>query len=289
MLKRSSRSSETTIGPAGRALLERPDMEMLPFASLEREAESLPRGSTATVTCSPAKGIDHTLDWAGRLVDAGLVAVPHLAAHMVTSEDHLARIVEWLAKYQVQRVYVIGGDASDDGGPYHDAAALIRGLIEAKAPVTTIGIGGYPDGHTTIPAEALAKALLEKQALLDEAGLKGWIATQMCFDTKAIVNWATATRAAGVHLPINLGIPGVVDPMKLLTIGMKVGVGQSIKYLRKNASAMSKMATGGYDPGKLLGPLEDHFVPLGITGLHVFTFNQATATEEWRRRVLSAV
>jgi methylenetetrahydrofolate reductase (NADPH) len=60
-------------------------------------------------------------------------------------------------------------------------------------------------------------------------------------------------------------------------------VGASLRYLKKNRSIVSRLATpGGYDPLELLGPLSDSVVALGIEDLHVFTFNQVARTAQWR-------
>ncbi len=286
MLKRTTRSASGLMGPAGLALLQSPFFELIPLGSLEREAAALKPGTLTTLTCSPVKGIDVSLAAAEKLIESGLVVVPHLAAHMVESEAHLDRIVAWLAAYNVTNAFIIGGDAQDAQGPCHTAGQLIDALIARGAPLTRIGIGGYPDGHPAIPDAALAQSLLDKQASLDAAGIRGWISTQMCFDTHKITSWGRETRASGVHLPIHLGIPGVVDRTKLLTIGAKVGIGASIRFLRKNATAMGKMATG-YDPAVLLAPLEDVLVELDIAGLHIFTFNAVAATEAWRQLVIN--
>ncbi|NCU81044.1 MAG: methylenetetrahydrofolate reductase, partial [Acidimicrobiia bacterium] len=32
-------------------------------------------------------------------------------------------------------------------------------------------------------------------------------------------------------MPIQLGVPGVVDRTRLMTLGVRVGVGQSMRYL----------------------------------------------------------
>lgn len=286
MLRRTTRSASNLMGPAGLALLQAPFFELIPLGSLERESAALSAGTMTTLTCSPVKGIDVSLAAAEKLIESGLVVVPHLAAHMVESEEHLDRIVAWLTTYNVTTAFVIGGDAQDAHGPCHTAGQFIDALIARKAPLTRIGIGGYPDGHPSIPNEALAQALLDKQASLDAAGIDGWISTQMCFDATRITTWARETRAAGVHLPIHLGIPGVVDRTKLLTIGAKVGIGASLRFLRKNATAMGKMATG-YDPAVLLAPLEDVLIELNISNLHIFTFNAVTATEAWRQIVIN--
>ena len=80
----------------------------------------------------------------------------------------------------------------------------------------------------------------------------------------------------------------MVDKTKLLTMGARLGVGDSLKYLRKNVGAVVKMMTTlSYDPNDLLLPLSADLVDLGVTGLHMFTFNQVEATNTWRESVLA--
>ena len=57
--------------------------------------------------------------------------------------------------------------------------------------------------------------------------------TQMCVDPQAIVNWLIGTRQAGVTLPVWIGLPGVADLTKLIPLSFRIGVGQSLKMLKK--------------------------------------------------------
>ena len=41
------------------------------------------------------------------------------------------------------------------------------------------------------------------------------------------------------------------------------------------------------DPADLLIPLSEDMLNLGVEGLHVFTFNQVEATNDWRTAVLA--
>ncbi|MCU1390416.1 MAG: 5,10-methylenetetrahydrofolate reductase, partial [Ilumatobacteraceae bacterium] len=131
---------------------------------------------------------------------------------------------------------------------------------------------------------------LEKQDLLTSAGVDGWVSTQMCFDSRTIVRWIETSRDAGLELPVHLGVPGVIDTMKLLTMGTKLGVGASLRYLRKNRAVVSKLAApGGYDPMDMLEPMAADLDRLGVEALHVFTFNQVANTVEWQMAVGGAV
>ena len=263
-------------------------LEVLPTPTIAARCADLPIGTTISVTCSPVKGIPATLEVASALADQGHVVIPHLAARMVESPAHLETIAATLDARGIRSVFVIGGDAEKPAGPYRDAAALMRALIAAGARLDRIGSAGYPDGHTSIPAPALAEAIVDRQRVLDDAGVDGWISTQMCFEVERIERWATDLRATGITLPIHLGVPGAVETAKLLTLGMRIGVGASLRYLRKNRAVVRKMAKpGGFDPFELIAPLAPQAGALGIEALHVFTFNQVEATAAWRRDVLA--
>ena len=55
------------------------------------------------------------------------------------------------------------------------------------------------------------------------------------------MQWLAAERDSGLTLPVHLGIPGAVDPARLLRIGSRLGVGASLRYLRKNTGAVARM------------------------------------------------
>ena len=75
-------------------LLQHPRYEVFPAASTEDAVlEWVPSDITVTVTASPAKGLDPTLDLAERLTARGYQVVPHLSARLVRDEAHLADIV----------------------------------------------------------------------------------------------------------------------------------------------------------------------------------------------------
>ena len=145
----------------------------------------------------------------------------------------------------------------------------------------------YPDGHPLIDPATLHEALNGKQDVLAEAGLEGYCSTQMCFDQARIVSWLKRERRGGMALPVHLGVAGVVERTKLLSIGVRLGIGQSLRYLRKNRRAVTRlMIAPHYDPNDLLVPLSAHMVALDIRALHIFTFNQVAATVAWRDRSL---
>jgi methylenetetrahydrofolate reductase (NADPH) len=181
---------------AGRAALRRvladPIFELLPLKSLSDQIPHLPAGALVSVTASPAKGIDATLDQAARLQADGFRAIPHLSARMVADRATLAALLERARQAGITRAFVVGGDA-DEPGEYLDGLSLLRAMTELGHPFTALGCPAYPQGHPDIPDPALAQALIDKALYVDH------VTTQMDFDTKAIASWVRARRAEGLH------------------------------------------------------------------------------------------
>jgi methylenetetrahydrofolate reductase (NADPH) len=156
---------------------------------------------------------------------------------------------------------------------------------ELGHPFTTLGCPGYPQGHPDIPDDALASALRDK------AGYVNHVTTQMDFDTKAIATWVRARRAEGFAPDVIVGVPGVADPQKLLSIAARIGVKDAKRFLVKNLRFVTGLARSGgfYKPTGFV----EGIAPLladptaGVTGFHLYTFNAVEATESWRQSMLA--
>jgi methylenetetrahydrofolate reductase (NADPH) len=271
-----------------RELVRNVHYEIVPMKSIDEAIAALPPEAFVSVTCSPAKGIAATQQYTEQLLELGHRPTPHISARLVESEVHAKQIATWLREQRLEEVFVIAGDATEPAGPYEGALPFMRDLIDADPGVNRIGFSGYPDGHAFIDATIVTEQLHAKQALLAEAGLGGWISTQMCFDEQQIHDWLQRERGAGIALPVRLGIPGVVDRTRLMTMGTRLGIGTSLRYLSKNRSTVMKlMSPGGYDPTDLVVAFADDAPELGIEALHSFTFNAVADTRKWQEAILS--
>ncbi len=263
-------------------LIKQLTFEVIPLKSLDEALEALPPGSRVSVTASPVKGQDATCEISERILAMGHEAIPHISARLAPDRARVAELAAWLHSTGVSTMFLVGGDVESPGA-YPDAASFLRDLLECDHGLTTIGVTAYPHGHPLIAEDVLHEALHAKQALLTDAGIEGYCSTQMCFDPDRIEQWLRAERAAGLTLPVHLGISGVVDRAKLLTMGARLGVGPSLRYLRKNRAAITKLMTSpNYDPDHILMALSPSLDDLGVTGLHVFTFNQVSPTVTWQ-------
>jgi methylenetetrahydrofolate reductase (NADH) len=263
-------------------LLREPRYEVIPVQHIEQKVAALPYGATVTVTASPALGLDRTLDVSVALAARGFRVVPHFAARMVTGRGHLERLVQRLEGTDIREVFVVGGDADPPAGRYADAGDLLEELGGLAHPFARIGVGGYPEGHPLIPDDRLLEALLRKQPYATH------VVTQICFDAGAVADWAADIRAAGVELPVFVGLPGVVERRKLAEISLRTGVGASLSYLRKHGRQIVTLARSRrYDPTGLAEAVADRALDgtLGIRGVHLFTFNQVEQTRDWVARL----
>ena len=261
--------------------------EIVPMTSIDQAMADLPTAAHVSVTCSPVKGIAATQDYTDQLLALGHRPVPHFAARLVEGPEAAAELARWVRERELPEVFVIAGDAPEPAGVYDGALPFIRDFLAASPGVIRLGVTGYPDGHALIDDDEITRQLHDKQAALAEAGIGGWISTQMCFDEAAIRTWIERERAAGVHMPIRLGVPGVVDRTRLMTMGTRLGIGASMRYLAKNRSTvMHLMSPGGFDPTEMVVAFAADAEQLGIEALHSFTFNAVAETRAWQEAIM---
>ncbi len=256
--------------------------EVIPLAGVEEQVlEHVPRDVTLTVTASPTKGLDQTLELTGRLTAAGYRVVPHLAARLVRDRGHLSELVGRIGGLGVRDVFVVAGDADVPAGEFEGAMALLAAMSELGHPFAEVGITGYPETHPLIDDETTISAMFEK------ARFATYIVSQICFDPKVTVQWVENVWARGTRLPILIGIPGVVPRAKLLRVSTRIGIGESMRFLRKNSSFVTRfLQPGGFSPDRLLAGLGPCLEgpERKVAGFHVFTFNDLADTEAWRQR-----
>ena len=264
-------------------LLANARYEVLPTASIEATIlEHVDPGTTLTVTASPSKGLEATLDLTERLTRQGYIAVPHLAARMIRDRAELSEICERLTGIGIDRIFVPGGDA-DEPGAYPDALSLLQDLAELGRPFPHVGITGYPESHPTISDD------LTIQAMWDKRHFATHVVSNLTFDPDVLATWVGRMRKRGITMPLYLGLPGPVDRTKLLAMATKIGVGESTRFLAKHKGTFARLAApGGFTGERFLEKVAPALSAPEtlVEGLHVFTFNQVPATVEWRRTLL---
>ena len=261
--------------------------EVLPTGSVEEKVlEHVPLDRTVTVTASPAKGLDATLELTERLARQGYNAVPHLAARMVSGRAQLTEIADRMVAAGVRTVFVPGGDQDPPAGDYASALDLLEDLTAIGAPFPEVGITGYPESHPTISDD------LTVQSMWDKRRHATHVVSNLSFDPDTIKVWVERMRARGITMPMLLGVPGPIDRAKLLAMATRIGVGDSTRFLVKHKGTLARLAApGGFTGERFLercAPVLARPEAI-VTGIHVYTFNQIAETEAWRRDFLDRV
>ncbi|MDX6324976.1 MAG: methylenetetrahydrofolate reductase [Nocardioidaceae bacterium] len=258
--------------------------EVLPTGTIEDKIlEHVPVERMLTVTASPAKGLDATLDLTERLLKQGYNVMPHLAARMVRDKEQLAEITDRMVQAGVQSIFVPAGDKTPPEGEYDAALPLLRDLTDLGRPFPEIGITGYPETHPLISDDITVQSMWDKRLHATQ------IVSNLVFDPAAVDNWLTRMRLRGMTLPVWLGIPGPAERTKLLGMATKIGVGDSTRFLMKHKSALFRLAApGGFTGERFLEQCAPALAKpdAQVVGLHVFTFNQVAETEQWRTQLL---
>jgi methylenetetrahydrofolate reductase (NADPH) len=281
------RTATATGDDQRRALVDalgRPRYEMLPLDGVADAVRAhVPREVKLTITASPSKGLDATLVLAEELRRDGYTVVPHLSARLIRDRPHLAEVISRLREAGVAEVFVIAGDAPEAAGDFAGAAGLLSEMEALRGGFADVGIAGYPESHHFISDEATIEAMFEKEPRAT------YIVSQICFDPEVISIWVRRVRDRGTLLPIWIGVPGAVDNRRLLRTSMRIGLGQSARFLRAHKGFFRRLLLPRrHTPTKLLQQLAPTFADPAarIGGIHVYTFNELEHTERWRRQLV---
>jgi methylenetetrahydrofolate reductase (NADPH) len=210
--------------------------------------DRLPKGTPVFIALIDPADVAAQLTAAKALRNAGLDPIPHVPARFIFDDADLkSRIGALAGEAGVTSMLVLGGGAPTPIGKFDAAIQLLRtGVFQANG-VKRIGVAGHPEGNTDITKvhgeETLLKALGEKQDYLKSNGLAGFIATQFLFEAGPVAYWASMLHDNGINLPIHVGIPGPATIKTLVKYAAMCGVGNSARFIRKQALNITKLLT----------------------------------------------
>ena len=263
--------------------LENAYMEIIPVPGIEDRIGTLQPNMHVAVTCSPTKGVDTTLELSEKLIARGFQVIPHISAKSVTGEKHLETIIKKLDELSIESVFVPGGDGPEPLGEFNNAYDLLKALQKSGHNLKKIGIAAHPEGHPDISNKILMEALEKKKGLAD------YIVTQMCFDANILGDWLVRINQQGIHLPVWVGLPGVIERGPLLRTSLRIGVGDSLRFLKKKSKVAAElMKSSIYNPEKLVTSISEYkdIADTNLAGYHIFCFNQIEKTEKWRTETI---
>lgn len=279
--------------PAGKtaelaAFLDGFSIEVMPrtAAGVEDFRALLPAGTRVYIAHIEGTPIEDMVATAARLRAEGFEPMPHLPARIIKSRAQLA---DWLARYRadagVKQALLLGGGVSTPAGEFDSSMQMIEtGLFDG---FERLHVAGHPEGNKDIDPDgsdrAIMAALRWKQAFSERTDAKMAIATQFCFEAGPVIDWVNGIKAAGIDLPVHIGVAGPAKLQTLLKFAIACGVGPSLRVLQKRAMDVTKLLLP-YEPTEFLTELAAHKAEnpdFGIEAVHFFPLGGIKTNATW--------
>ena len=256
---------------------------------LDEFKEIIPPGKSIYVAHLPGVPIDDVVQLAGRIREYGWHAVPHIVSRRLESRAQLDKALANLKARNVDRALVIAGDQAIDKPAFNSSLeVLATGLFEQYG-FSAIGVAGHPEGSAAIGAERAEAALRGKAAYAQSSRINFYFATQFGFDPEAPVKWEAHTAAAGITLPIHVGMPGPASIRQLVKFAMVCGIGASARMLTTRTGAMANLLRT-QAPDDLIAHIARHrsrHTGCRLVQPHFFAFGGVLKTARWVNAVVA--
>jgi len=251
-------------------------------AKIENFAEVLPANTRIYIAHIEGTPFDEMLKTAKKITNEGFIPMPHFPARIIEDKDMLE---SWLSQYSgeanVQEALLIAGGSKEPAGVYDSSIQIIETELFDKYSFKRLHVAGHPEGNKDIDKDSthtnVNKALSWKNEYAKRTDAQIAIATQFCFDSGAIIQWANSLIDMNIDLPVHIGIAGPAKLQTLIRYSIECGVGASMKVLQKRAKDITKLLLP-YEPTSVISELAEfksqnpdfnieqvHFFPLGGT------------------------
>ena len=288
--KKRDAAGAQPVNPQVEAFLQGYSIEVMPrtAAKIDNFKDLLPADTRVYIAHIEGTPIEEMVATAKRLNDDGFPVMPHFPARIIKDEATLA---DWIARYQgeadVKQALLLAGGVDKPHGDFHSSMQLLETGLFDKAGFGNLHVAGHPEGNKDIDKDGSTKnvddALQWKQKFSERTDASMALATQFAFEAGPIIEWANAVKAAGVDIPIHIGIAGPAKLQTLIKFAIACGVGPSLKVLQKRAMDVTKLLLP-YEPTDVLAELAAHKVAnpdFNITNVHFFPLGGIKTNANW--------
>jgi len=286
MLFDADKASPPVVDLASRPLLKGEiSIEIAPeqVGGFAPDPHVFPKGSRVFLTHIKGKRPALQVDAVRRLLGMGYVPVPHLGARNFESDTEFTTQIAALSMVGVSEALFVGGNPLVASGPLSSASQLLAHSAISDSTIRTAFIGGYPEGHPTIPSELLQRAMQMKLDLCHRRRLAPGIVSQFAFDGAVIADWARHLHHEHPGTPVRIGLAGVTSLSKLIRFAALCGVGPSLAAMRRSAGALLNVLADR-DPGAVIASIQAQYPhPIAQLDLHFFPFGGWKKTLDWIR------
>ena len=239
------------------------------------------------ITYLPDEDMNKVIDTARKLKLEGYSVIPHLPARTIANHEELKKYIQALAEdCGCSKILVIGGGGSQKGNIISSIEILETDLL-SKYNFKEVGVAGHPEGNPDVKQNELDNAIIEKNQFSKKADFKMYLATQFFFEAKSLKEWEIHLNSLDNNLEIHAGIPGPATLKTLLGYATSCGIGNSIRFLSKQALNITKLATTR-SPDKLIYDLASYQIENPETKfkkIHFYAFGGIKKTTDWLKTV----
>ena len=257
-------------------------------AKIENFAEVLPVNTRIYIAHIEGTPFDEMLTTAKKITDEGFIPMPHFPARIIEDKDMLE---SWLSQYSgeanVQEALLIAGGSKEPAGVYDSSIQIIETELFDKYSFKRLHVAGHPEGNKDIDKDSthtnVNKALSWKNEYAKRTDAQIAIATQFCFDSGAIIQWANSLIDMNIDLPVHIGIAGPAKLQTLIRYSIECGVGASMKVLQKRAKDITKLLLP-YEPTSVISELAEYKSQnpdFNIEQVHFFPLGGTKTTANW--------
>ncbi len=248
----------------------------------------LPQGTRVYIAHIEGTPIEDMVATAKRLSADGFNVMPHFPARIIKDE---ATLGDWIARYQgeadIKQALLLAGGVDKPHGDYEDSMQLLSTGLFDKAGFTHLHVAGHPEGNKDIDPDGSTKnvdaALNWKQEFSKRTDASMALATQFCFESAPVIEWANGLAEGGFDLPIHIGVAGPAKLQTMIKFAIACGVGASLRVLQKRAKDVTKLLLP-FNPDQFLSELADYKAAnpdFLITNVHFFPLGGIATNANW--------
>ena len=260
-------------------------------AKIENFAEVLPVNTRIYIAHIEGTPFEEMLTTAKKITNEGFIPMPHFPARIIEDKDMLE---SWLSQYSgeanVQEALLIAGGSKQPAGVYDSSIQIIETELFDKYSFKRLHVAGHPEGNKDIDKDSthtnVNKALSWKNEYAKRTDAQIAIATQFCFDSGAIIQWANSLIDMNIDLPVHIGIAGPAKLQTLIRYSIECGVGASMKVLQKRAKDITKLLLP-YEPTSVISELAEYKSKnpdFNIEQVHFFPLGGTKTTANWVKK-----
>lgn len=288
--KRKTEADDVTVNPQVEAFLQNYSIEVMPRTAekVEDFRAILPEGTRVYIAHIEGTPIEDMVATASRLAKDGFKVMPHFPARIIKNRSTLS---EWIERYQgeadVEQALLLAGGVTEPHGDFHSSMQLLESGLFDKAGFTRLHVAGHPEGNKDIDPDGSMKnvdeALRWKKKFSDRTDADMALATQFAFEAGPVIKWANAIKAAGIDLPVHIGVAGPAKLQTLIKFAIACGVGPSLKVLQKRAMDVTKLLLP-YEPTEFVTEIAAHKAAnpdFNIEQVHFFPLGGIKTNATW--------